>query len=412
MDKALQDKLRDEAEHTNDTKPISGGFALISLVVLLAVAGLVAIVGIIPRLQDRKALAAETRTLAAAEVITLPPQSGLPVQDVVLPGNIYAYTDSPIYSRTDGYLEKWYFDIGAHVRKGQLLATVSTPEIDQQLLQARADLTTSQTNAHIASLTANRYSDLLKDDAVSKQDTENFASQAASTGSAVNSVQANVQRLEKLQAFEQIYAPFDGIITARNVDIGQLITSGSNGGAAFQLFHMAAVQMLRVYVAVPQAYGDAAKPGMVANLTFNEYPGKNFPAKVVRSSGYIDPASRTLLVELEYNNHADLLTPGAYTQVHFHLKSAVPTRTIPTSALMFRAEGLRVATVVNASNGATVAKLVPIIPGDDDGKIIQIVSGLDGNSQVIQNPPDSVVDGEVVNVLRPQTSGASPSGAK
>ena len=412
MDKALQDKLRDEAEHTSDTKPISGRFALLSLAVLLAVAVLVAIGGIIPRLHARKALAAETRTLSAPEVIALPPTAGVPVQEVILPGNIYAYTDSPIYSRTDGYLEKWYFDIGAHVRKGQLLATVSTPEIDQQLLQSRADLTTSQTNAHIASVTADRYRDLLKDDAVSKQDTENFASQAASTGSAVNSAQANVQRLEKLQSFERIYAPFDGIITARNVDIGQLITSGSNGGAASQLFHMAAVQMLRVYVAVPQAYGDAAKPGMVAGLTFNEYPGKSFPAKVVRNSGYIDPASRTLLVEVDYDNHADLLTPGAYTQVLFHLKSAVPTRTIPTSALMFRAEGLRVATVVNAMNGETVAKLVPIIPGDDDGKIIQIVSGLDSNSQVIQNPPDSVVDGEVVNVVKPQTSATGPSGAK
>ena len=193
------------------------------------------------------------------------------MRDIVPPGNIYAYTDSPIYLRTDGYLEKRYFDIGSHVRKGQLLATVSTPEIDQQLLQSRVDLTTSQTSAHIASLTADRDRDLLKDDAVSKQDMENFASQAASTGSAVNSAQANVQRLEKLQSFEKIYAPFDGIITARNVDIGQLITSGSNGGAASQLFHMAAVQMLRVYVAVPQAYGDAAKPGMVAGLTFNEY---------------------------------------------------------------------------------------------------------------------------------------------
>ena len=412
MDKVLQDKLRDEAEHTGDMKPISGRFALLALLVLLVVAMLVAIGGIIPRLHARKALAAETRTLAAPEVIALPPKAGVPMQDITLPGNIYAYTDSPIYSRTDGYLEKWYFDIGAHVRKGQLLATVSTPEIDQQLLQSRADLTTSQTNAHIASLTADRYRDLLKDDAVSKQDTENFASQAASTGSVVNSAQANVQRLETLQSFQRIYAPFDGIITARNVDIGQLITSGSNGGAASQLFHMAAVQMLRIYVAVPQAYGDAAKPGMVAKLTLNEYPGKSFPAKVVRNSGYIDPASRTLLVEVDYDNHAGLLTPGAYTQVLFHLKSAVPTRTIPTSALMFRAEGLRVATVVNATNGETVAKLVPITPGDDDGKIIQIVSGLDDNSQVIQNPPDSVVDGEVVNVVKPQTSAAGPSGAK
>ena len=407
MNKEMQQKMKDQAEHSGDSTPISGRAAILGILILLVIAVLVAVIGVVPRLRARKALAAETRTLAVPDVIAQSPQPGVPVQDVSLPGNIYAYTDSPIYSRTDGYLEKWYFDIGAHVHKGQLLASISTPEVDQQLLQARADLVTTQANAKIASVTADRYQDLVKDDAVSKQETENFTSQAASTSSAVNSAQANVQRLEKLRSFEEIHAPFDGIITARNVDVGQLITSGSNGGAASQLFHMAAVQTLRVYVAVPQTYGDAAKPGMSADLTFNEYPGKTFPARIVRNAGYIDPASRTLLVEVDYNNHSDLLTPGAYTQVHFHLKSAVPTRTVPTSALMFRAEGLRVATVVNSSNGQTVARLIKIIPGEDDGKIIQVVSGLDASSQVIQDPPDSLIDGEPVNVVHPQGSSTS-----
>ena len=411
MNKELQDKLKQQAEHTANEKPVTGRAAILAVLILLMVAVLIAVIGIVPRLRARRALAAETDTLAAPDVIALPPQAGTLIQNLTLPGNIYAYTDSPIYSRTDGYLQKWYFDIGAHVRKGQLLATISTPEIDEQLLQARADLATSQANSKIASVTASRYQDLLKDDAVSRQNTETLTSQAASTGSAVNSAQANVQRLEKLQSFERIYAPFDGIITARNIDIGQLITSGSSGGVASQLFHMAAVQTLRVYVAVPQSYGGATKPGMPASLTFDEYPGKVFQAKIVRTSGYIDPASRTLLVEVDYNNHTDLLTPGAYTQVHFKLKSPITTRTIPTSALMFRAEGLRVATVVDGPHGSKVAKLIAIIPGDDDGKMIQVVSGLDAQSQVIQNPPDSVIDGEPVTVVNAQSGPPVPSEA-
>ncbi len=414
MDEALEKKLQHEAMPPADEKPISGRAAISAIIIVLLIACVVAALGIIPRLHARSALAAETRTLSAPTVLAHVPQPGDAIQDVVLPGNIYAYTDSPIYSRTDGYLERWYFDIGAHVRKGALLATISTPEIDQSLLQARADLVTAETNAKIAGITANRYQDLSKQDAVSKQETENFTSQAASTSSAVNAAQANVQRLEKLQSFEKIYAPFDGIITARNVDLGQLITSGSNGGAASQLFHMAAVQTLRVYVAVPQDYGNAARPGMVADLIFNQYPGKSFPAKVVRTSGYIDPAARTLLVEVDYNNRSDLLTPGALAEVHFHLKSQVPTSTIPTSALMFRSEGLRVATVVRDSAGQTVAKLIPVILGNDDGKIVQVVHGLDANSMVVQNPPDSIVDDEPVTVVTPQESGSGglPSGAK
>ncbi len=415
MHEAMPDKLKQDAEHAGSIKPISGRTAISLVLILFAIAMILAAIGIVPRLHDRKALAAETRSLAAPDVIAHPPQPGTPVEDVALPGNIYAYTDSPIYSRTDGYLEKWYFDIGAHVRKGQLLATISTPEIDQQLLQSRADLITAQANAKIASITASRYQDLSKDDAVSQQETDNFTSQAASTSSAVNSAQANVERLVKLQSFEKIYAPFDGIITARNVDVGQLITSGSNGGTASQLFHMAAVQILRVYVAVPQTYGDAAKPGMTADLIFSELPGKTFPAKVVRTSGYIDPSSRTLLVEVDFDNRHNLLTPGAFTQVHFHLKSEIPTMTVPTSALMFRSEGLRVATVADGADGTKVAKLNPVIIGDDDGKIVQVVHGLNANSQVIQNPPDALVDDEIVNVIQPQTtSSAAPSveGAK
>jgi RND family efflux transporter MFP subunit len=403
VDEKLQEEMKHDADEAGRQKPISGSTALIGLAVILLVAAAVAAFGIIPRMHARKVLAADTNALAAPDVIAATAQPGDPVLDIVLPGNIYAYTDSPIYSRTDGYLLKWYFDIGAHVHKGDLLAVISTPEVDQQLMQARADLATAKTNAGIASVTAGRYQDLLPSAAVSKEETDTVSSTSEASKSTVQSSQANVGRLEKLQSFEKIYAPFDGVVTARNVDIGQLITSGSDGGAASQLFHMAAVNTLRVYVAVPQAYGDATKLGMMADLTFNEYPGKKFLAKVVRTSKYVDPTSRTLLVEVDYDNRKDLLTPGSYTEVHFHLKSGVPTLTVPASALMFRSEGLRVGTVVTVANGATVAKLLPVMLGNDDGRVVQVIHGIDSSSEVIQNPPDSLIDNEPVNVVQPES---------
>ncbi len=402
MDQRLQEEMKQQADDASKQRPISASTAIVGLALFLVGAAVIAALGIIPRVHARKVLAADTNVLAAPDVVASAAQPGTPVLDVVLPGNIYAYTDSPIYSRTDGYLLKWYFDIGARVHKGDLLAVISTPEVDQQLMQARADLTTAKTNAGIASVTARRYQELLPSSAVSKQETDTVSSTSEATKSSVQSSQANVQRLEKLQSFENIYAPFDGVVTARNVDIGQLITSGSNGGPASQLFHMAAVNMLRIYVAVPQAYGDATKPGMMADLTFNEYPGKKFSAKVVRTSKYVDPTSRTLLVEVDYDNRKNLLTPGSYTEVHFHLKSGVPTLTVPASALMFRSEGLRVATVVKSEDGTTIAKLMPVILGDDDGRVVQVVHGLDAASEVIQDPPDSLVDNEPVHVVKPQ----------
>lgn len=408
----LQIEMKHQADEAAHQRPISGRSAFIGVSLLILAAVLVAVFGIVPRVHARRSLASETNALAAPDVIASPPSPGTPVLDVVLPGNIYAYTDSPIYSRTDGYLLKWFYDIGAHVHKGDLLAIISTPEIDKQLLQARADLATAETNAGIAGLTASRYKELLPSAAVSKEQTDTAASTSEASKTSVQSFRANVERLEKLQSFERIYAPFDGVITARNVDIGQLITSGSDAGAASQLFHMAAINTLRVYVAVPQTYGDAARPGMTADLTFNEYPGKSFPAKIVRTSKYIDPASRTLLVEVDYDNRKDLLMPGSYTSVHFHLRSGVPTLMVPTSALMFRSEGLRIATVVHAPDGTPVARLIPVILGDDDGKIVQVVHGLTSTSQVIQDPPDSLVDNEPVHPVQPNAGNEPASGGK
>jgi RND family efflux transporter MFP subunit len=383
---------------TNGKPPISGRKAILLVLVLLVVAVILAATGIVPRLRARTALQQQTDALAAPDVITAKPTMGQPSQEVALPGNIYAYKDSPLYARTSGYLKKWYFDIGAHVEQGQLLAVIESPEVDQQLMQAKADLATAQANAGNAQIQSKRYQALLKSNAVSKQDTDTFTTQAASTSTAVKSAFANVQRLEQLVGFEKVYAPFDGTITARDVDTGTLIDSGANK----ELFHIAAERILRVYVNVPQIYAHDCVPGLPADLTFDEYPGRRFQGKVVRTSKAIDPASRTLLVEVDVDNSKGELLPGAYTQVHFKLNKAKPSLIVSVSTLMFRTEGLRIGVV---QDGDT-ARLIPITIGRDDGRVVEIVSGLQPQSEVIQNPPDSLVDGEKVHVVTPRAQSA------
>jgi len=368
---------------------ISPRSALLGVIVALLVLVVLAAFGILGRLHSNKVLADTTRKLAPPTVIALPPRPGSPTDSFVLPGNVTAYTDSPIYARTSGYLTRWYYDIGAHVKKGALLCEIATPEVDQQLAQAEADLATAQATANNAKIQANRYSDLVKTDAVSQQDTDTFVNQAASTAAAVRSAQANVQRLKELVSFEKVYAPFDGVVTARNVDTGQLI----NQGAGTELFHMQAVQTLRVYTNVPQLYADTAKRGLKINLSFPEYPGKTFVGTLVRTADAIDPASRTLLVEVDIDNRNGELLPGALAQVHFKAPASGPTMIIPAAALIFRREGLRVGTVVNGSKGP-VAHLVPVVVGEDDGATVQIVSGLGASDKVIQDPPDSLIEGE------------------
>ncbi len=400
-------------EHGLAPKPphLSSHKALIGMIILGVIFAVVAVAGIVPRVRARGQLKDEADAQAAPDVLAIPPQQGKPKAEIVLPGNMYAYTDSPIYARTNGYLEKWYFDIGAHVRKGQLLAVISSPEVDQQLLQARADLATAQASAGLAKTNATRYQGLLTENAVSKQDTDTFVTQQASTSSAVKSAQANMQRLEELQSFEKIYAPFDGVITARNVDIGQLIDAGA-AGTGMQMFHMAAIQVLRVYVNVPQVYSRGAVPGALAELTLPQFPGESFAGKIVRTSNAIDPSSRTLLVEVDVNNSKGTLVPGSYAEVHLNLATEIPTYIVPVSALIFRAEGLQVATVVKGPNGDQ-AKLNTVVLGQDDGRTVQVVNGLNADSQVIQNPPDSLIDGEPVRLVHPQPQGeATPSPAQ
>ena len=403
-------ETKSEPAHTTahgappDAKPLSGRLAVVVIVVLLIAAVLVAIAGIVPRVRARTQLRDQTDALAAPDVLANPPKTGKTGQEIILPGNIYAFSDASLYARTDGYLSKWYFDIGAHVRKGQLLAVISAPELDKQLLQARADLATSEATAGLAKTNADRYQGLLSQNAVSKQDTDNFVTQAASTSSAVKSSQANVQRLEELQSFEKIYAPFSGVITARNVDVGQLI----NAGAGTQLFRISSIDVLRVYVNVPQIYSQAAVPGSTAQLTLSEFPGQTFTGKLVRTARAIDPSSRTLLAEIDVNNRDGKLLPGAFTEVHMNMHDGIATSVIPVSALIFRGQGLQVGTVVKGANGDQ-AKLVQVTLGQDDGTTVEVLQGLDADSRVIEDPPDSLIDGEPVHVVQPAKQGKAGS---
>jgi RND family efflux transporter MFP subunit len=390
-------------EHAPEQEPISPHKVGIALVVLLVVAVVLVALGMSARVHNNTVLAQRTNEAAAPTVTVAPPAPGAPADEFVLPGNVTAFTDSPIYARTDGYLMHWYYDIGARVKKGDLLAIIDTPELDKQVAQAEADLATAQTNASNAKVQAERYSGLVKSDAVSQFDTDTFTTQAASTASAVKSAEANLQRLRELQSFEKVYAPFDGVVTARSVDTGQLISQGSTA----EMFHMQAVGTLRVYTNVPQLYTQTLKHGMKIGLTFPEYPGRTFEGTLVRTADAIDPASRTLLVEVDVNNGKGELMPGALAQVHFKTPPVGPTYIVPTAALIFRREGMQVGTVQNGSEGA-VAHLVPVSIGQDDGASVQIVSGLNPGDQVIQDPPDSLIEGERVTIVKP---GSRPSSA-
>jgi RND family efflux transporter MFP subunit len=385
------------AAHDHESAPdhaaISARGAGIGVAVVLVAAVVFAGLGILKRIHNDKVLADTTNELAAPSVLVLPPKQGAPSDSFVLPGNVSSYTDAPIFARTSGYLTKWYYDIGARVKKGALLAEIATPELDQQLAQAEADLATSEANASNAHTQAERYKGLVDSDAVSRQDTETFVNQAASTSAAVRSAQANVQRLKELQGFEKIYAPFDGVVTSRNVDTGQLI----NQGAANELFHLQANQTLRVYTNVPQVYSQSVKRGSKIPLTFPEHPGGTYQGIVMRTADAIDPTNRTLLVEIDVDNRKGELLPGSLAQVHFKTTAVGETFMVPASALIFRREGMRVATVVNGN----VAHLAPVMIGQDDGATVRIISGLNADDKVIQDPPDSIIEGQKLHVVSP-----------
>jgi RND family efflux transporter MFP subunit len=359
------------------------------LLILFAIAAISAIVyGIRVRSTTEKKLERATVESAIMSVHVTNPAIGSASQDLVLPGNVQAFTETPIYSRTDGYLKKWYFDIGSHVRRGQLLAEIETPEVDQQLQQSRAELERIQANMELAGVTSNRWQSLLAKHAVSQQEADQARSNYIAAQAAVDASKANVRRLEQLQSYERIIAPFDGVITARNTDIGDLIQAGSGSNNPRELFHLAAVGRLRVYVAVPEVYADSIHDGDIAEVTQDSSPGLKMPGKIVRNANAIDHATRTLNVEVDVDNSKNILRPGAYVFVHFGLPAEVDTVTIPSNTLLFRSEGLRVGVVRNDR-----VQLVPVAIGHDYGNTVEVISGLTPSDKVILDPSDSLTSG-------------------
>lgn len=370
-----------------------GRWLLLAVAVIVFVTLLVS--GIWSRVEAEKSLRAETTQVALTSVSVALPKQATPAQEIILPGNVEPYITSPIYSRTNGYLKKWYFDIGAHVKKGQLLAVIETPEVDQQLQQARSNLLTAQANLTLAGITKTRYQGLLKTNAVSKQDVDNAVGAYNANKAIVEADQAAVQQYTALVSFEEIYAPFDGVITARNTDIGDLINSGSSSGVKTDLFHVAQPGTLRVYVNVPEEYSRGIKVGMTADLTLAEFPGRKFQGKVVRTADAINVTTRTLLIEVDVDNPSGTLLTGSYAEVHLAVPTQSSTYLIPVNTLLFRTEGLRVGIV---KDGKVV--LTTVTPGHDFGNEIEIVAGLKSDDQIIVNPPDSIVQGQQVQVVQ------------
>jgi len=391
--------IRKEAGERQGPKSPAVSKVIVWLALLLMVAGAIAFRGIYTRVRAAAEVKVETRELAVPFVSVTQPKQSAPQQEIMLPGSVQAFIEAPIYARTTGYLKRWHVDIGGRVKNGQLLAEIDTPELDQQLQQARAELATAKANYELAQTTAARYEFLLKSDSVSKQDVDNAVGDEHAKKAMVDSAGDNVKRLEQLQSFEKVYAPFDGVLTARETDIGQLIVANSSASAAKELFRVASINPLRVYVNVPQVNSPWAVPGVQAYLTMPQYPGKRFPGKIVRNAEAIEQASRTLLTEVDVANPTGEILPGAYAVVHLKLPTAKSTVIIPVTSLIFRSEGLRVAVVRQGR-----AVMLPITLGRDFGTEVEVVSGLVGNEAVITNPPDSLVDGEEVRIVAPGAS--------
>jgi len=371
------------------TSKLTAALSVLSGGVVLAIIALV-VTGIRERRATAETLVQTAQTGAAARVSVVYPKAGGKADELVLPANMQAYVEAPIYARTHGYLKSWYFDIGAHVRQGQLLADIETPEVDQQLAQARADLKSVQANMDLAHTTAVRWQSLLQKHAVSKQETDQAVSDFASKQAAVDASMANVRRLEQLQSYEKVYAPFDGVITARETDVGALIDGDSSPK---ELFHLAAIDKLRVYVPVPEVSAAAVRTGERVTLTSDQFPNRIFHGTLVRDSSAIDPASRTLNVEVDVDNPSGKLLPGSYAFVHMRAPGAASGLEIPATTLLFRAQGLQVGVVRNGH-----AELVPITIGLDHGATVEVTSGLRRNDAVILSPSDSLMDGTPVQV--------------
>ncbi len=402
-DPAIESAARPEPTDPGERQrsPRARPALLLGLAFVTGVLGLGIYSGVRTRSAADATLKRTTADAAIPVVSVMSPTASASTQEILLPGTTQAFTDAPIFARTNGYVKRWYFDIGAHVKEGQLLVEIETPEVDQQLQQARADLETARANLRQAQITADRWRALLETDSVSKQETDVAVSALSAMKATVDSNTANVGRLQQLQAFEKIYAPFDGVITARNVDIGVLINAGSMSTGGRELFHMTAIHTLRVFVAVPEVYSRAARSGSTATLTLDEFPGRSFQGTLVRTANAIDLTSRTLLVEVDVDNPRGELLPGAYVFVHLKLPKQIATVTVPANTLLFRAEGLQVAVVREGR-----AQLVPVTIGRDYGTTVEISAGLQPADQVIVAPSDSLTSGTRVRIA------GAPAGAR
>jgi RND family efflux transporter MFP subunit len=377
-------------------------FLVLFVIVLLVVGG----VTLFQRKSQYKALADTTEKLAIPTVSVIHPTPEAGQEDLVLPSTLQAYVESPIYARTTGYVKKWYHDIGTRVKQGEPLADIDTPEVDQQLFQARADLNTAMANENLSKITATRYLELIKTDGVSKQEVDNAQGDYAAKQANVASAQANVRRLEELKSFQHIYAPFSGVITRRNIDIGNLINAG-NGGAAQELFFLAQTDPIRAYISVPEAYASAVRPGTGAFLELTQYPGQRFEGKVVRTADAIDLATRTLNTEVDMPNKNGQLLPGGYAQVHLQVKVTGERLQVPVNALLFRSEGLRVVVVDDQHK----TRLQPLTIGRDYGTTLEVLQGLKASDWIVINPGDSLEDGIAVNVKQAPPSQNAAQGA-
>lgn len=386
----------------NAHKNQSGRHRLIAVLVVIAVIGVLA-EEIRYRVKAATNLRAVTSQMAVPSVSVVLPKQTEPAQEIVLPGNVQPYTSSPIYARTDGYLKKWYFDIGAHVKAGDLLAIIQTPEVDEQLAQARSTLATAQANLALAQITRDRYQSLLAKHAVARQDVDNAAGTYTANKAIVDADTANVRHYEALVSFEKVYAPFDGVITARNTDIGDLINSGSSTAPRTDLFDISQTRTLRVYVNVPEEYSQSVNPGKTAaDITLAEFPGKRFPGTLVRTSDAINASTRTLLTEVDLDNPGGTLFSGSYAEVHLKIPAQNSTFLLPVSALIFRGEKLQVGVVKSGR-----AVVTDITPGHDFGDHIEVVAGLNADDQVIVNPSDSLVSGQSVKAVQAGLPGDS-----
>jgi RND family efflux transporter MFP subunit len=375
-------------------------YAWIALIVAIALG----IWGEVSRVIARSSLGKDTAESAMPTVVTVKAERSSVGEELVLPGAVQAFIEAPIYARTNGYLKAWNTDIGTQVVKGQVLAEIETPEVDQQLTQALADFATARANETLSNSTNARWQGLLATESVSKQDAEEKSGDAAAKKAAAQSAAANVARLRDLESFKRVVAPFAGVITARNTDIGALINAGQSSGS--ELFRIADTKKLRVYVRVPEAFAAVTKPGLDADLRFAEHANKSFVARVVRTSNALDPIVRTLQVELELDNAKGEIFPGAYAEVHFKIPAGAETLRLPANTVLFRSAGLQVATLDSQQR----VTLKNIVQGRDFGNTIEVVSGLTANEDVVLNPPDSITDGVQVRIAPPPASPAKGNG--